>query len=399
MKYPWKPTFGNNQLFLPHAIFTGQTQLEWAEAWILTMQLLDNTGSDTWEHTFGFPVTLRNLVTEKIIPAQEQTQQKDTQQHQQQCLGHSGFGWLLYYLWWAHPPKLTDIIGTPRCSQSTAMCVSKQHDRVALVMADNQALIGAHLTSMLDGIGFKETQKYLLQCQEVLFQVARYTEPAETVQRVCNPPAKIIMSQKEITDFKAQNCLPLTYSHLEMDERTPSFENGLTEARTMAAADGTSEELHVDLIVKTQDTQESEEEVRNLWTQLVNALTLAVWVALAAPQGLEDKGPIFPDSTDFSGSDWTEGRGRIAHLWMVIQIEPSCIPHKQLNILYESNRLWRGALVQILAHIREEWMIGLGDQPAFVQVLEAAIGYPDKVATAERNFREIQQQWHKISQD
>lgn len=92
MKYPWKPTFGNNQLFLPHAIFTGQTQLEWAEAWILTMQLLDNTGSDTWEHTFGFPVTLRNLVTEKIIPAQEQTQQKDTQQHQQQCLGHSGFG-------------------------------------------------------------------------------------------------------------------------------------------------------------------------------------------------------------------------------------------------------------------------------------------------------------------
>jgi len=62
----------------------------------------------------------------------------------------------------------------------------------------------------------------------------------------------------------------------------------------------------------TQDERQSGEEVRSLRMQLVNALTLAARVALAAPQAPEDRDQEFPDSQDFSGSDRTLLRGWIA---------------------------------------------------------------------------------------
>jgi len=43
-------------------------------------------------------------------------------------------------------------------------------------------------------------------------------------------------------------------------------------------------------------------------------------------------------------------------------------------------------------------MIGLEDLPAFIQLLEAAFGDPDRVATAERKMREIKQKNCKFSQ-
>lgn len=49
----------------------------------------------------------------------------------------------------------------------------------------------------------------LEEAQEVLRQVAQYTEPANHVQRVCDHPAQIIALQKQITDLQAQQFLPV----------------------------------------------------------------------------------------------------------------------------------------------------------------------------------------------
>jgi hypothetical protein len=51
-----------------------------------------------------------------------------------------------------------------------------------------------------------------------------------------------------------------------------------------------------------------------------------------------------------------------------------------------------------LPHVWEDGTIGLEDLPAFFQLLEAAFGDPDRVATAERKMREIQQTNHEFSQ-
>jgi len=50
---------------------------------------------------------------------------------------------------------------------------------------------------------------------------------------------------------------------------------------------------------------------------------------------------------------------------------------------YAISRLGGIALGQILAHVQEDGMIGLANLPAFIQLLDAACGDPDKIATAE----------------
>jgi len=55
-------------------------------------------------------------------------------------------------------------------------------------------------------------------------------------------------------------------------------------------------------------------------------------------------------------------------------------------------------LDQILPHLREDGTIGLEDPPAFIQLLEAAFGDPDRVATAEQKMRDIKQKNRKFSQ-
>ena len=185
------------------------------------------------------------------------------------------------------------------------MLGSEQHDQVALLVADDQALLQELVNPIVDCKGFEETQKRLVQCQEVLLLVAGYTEPAETVQRVCAYPAQIIMLQKEITDLKARHFLPPTCYHLVMDETIPSIEKDLDEGQRRPADAGSSEELQADLAAITQNAQESREEVWTIQIQLANALTLAARAAPAAPQSLEDKGQKFPDSLNFSGLDRT----------------------------------------------------------------------------------------------
>jgi len=65
---------------------------------------------------------------------------------------------------------------------------------------------------------------------------------------------------------------------------------------------------------------------------------------------------------------------------------------------YAFNRLRGIALEQILPYVREDGTIGLEDLPAFIQLLEAAFGDSDRVATAEHKMREIKQKNREFSQ-
>jgi len=108
-----------------------------------------------------------------------------------------------------------------------------------------------------DGTGFEETEAKLVECEEVLMRVARYTEPAEMVQRVCDHPAQIIALQKEVTHLKAQHFLPPICNHLVMDKRMQILKNKSAEARRTPAVAGTSQELQNELNQMTQNARES----------------------------------------------------------------------------------------------------------------------------------------------
>jgi hypothetical protein len=71
---------------------------------------------------------------------------------------------------------------------------------------------------------------------------------------------------------------------------------------------------------------------------------------------------------------------------MVIRHKPASFPDEQSKMRYAFNRMWGVYFGQILPHIREDGTIGLEDLPAFIQLLEAAFGDSDRVATAERKM-------------
>jgi len=146
---------------------------------------------------------------------------------------------------------------------------------------------------------------------------------------------------------------------------------------------GTDEDLRQELDDMTRDARQPGEEVRALMTQLANALSLAVRVAPTPPQEPEERGPKCPDSQDCSGSDRAQLRGWIAQTRMVIRHKPASFPDEQSKMQYTFNHLRGIALGQILPHVREDGETGLQDLPAFIQLLEAAFGDPNRVATAE----------------
>jgi len=148
----------------------------------------------------------------------------------------------------------------------------------------------------------------------------------------------------------------------------------------------------------TRDAHEASQESRNLRTQLANAISLAARAAPPAPQPLEDRGQKFPDCPRFSGSDRTQLRGWIAQLRIVIRHTPNRFPDEQAKMQYAFNRLSGLALKQILPHVWENGEIGLEDLAAFIQLLEAAFGDPDRVATTARNMKEIKQKNREFSQ-
>jgi len=215
---------------------------------------------------------------------------------------------------------------------------------------------------------------------------------------VCEHPQQIIDLLRQITDLQTKQFLPPQCNHTGMGQQIQTLRNERDEALRRPLAPGTSEELQQELDDMTRDARQSGEEVSGFRTQLANALTLAARAAPAAPQAPEDRGQKFPDSPDFSGSARTQLRGWIAQLRMVIRHKPASFPDEQSNMWYAFNRLRGIALGQILPHVREDGTIGLGDLPAFIQLLEAAFGDPDRLATAERKMREIKQKNCQFSQ-
>jgi len=75
------------------------------------------------------------------------------------------------------------------------MSGSEQHDRVALLSADQQAFIGGRVNRKLLEIDFGERQTMSEEAQEVPRRVAEYTEPVARIQRVYDHPAQIIALQ------------------------------------------------------------------------------------------------------------------------------------------------------------------------------------------------------------
>ena len=65
---------------------------------------------------------------------------------------------------------------------------------------------------------------------------------------------------------------------------------------------------------------------------------------------------------------------------------------------YSFTRLRGVFLGQIVPHIWEDGEIGLEDLPALIQLLEAAFGDPDQVATMERKVQKIKQKNREFSQ-
>jgi hypothetical protein len=84
------------------------------------------------------------------------------------------------------------MINISRCAEFAAMSESIQQNGVALVWADDHILMGEIPSATLAGIEFEQTQEKLGQAQAVLLWVARYIEPEDLVQRVCDHPAQKI---------------------------------------------------------------------------------------------------------------------------------------------------------------------------------------------------------------
>jgi hypothetical protein len=228
-----------------------------------------------------------------------------------------------------------------------------------------------------------------IQTQEVLMRVAQYSQPIREVQMVCEHPQQIIDLQQQITDLQTKQFLSPLCDHTDLEQQIQILRNERDEALRRPADSGTYGELRQELDEMIRDARQSGEEVRGLRTQLANALTLAARAAPAAPQDPEDRGQKFPDSPDFSGSDRTQLSGWIAQLRMVVQYKPASYPDEQAMMQYASNPLRGVALGQTLPHVQEDGTIGLEDLPAFIQLLEAAFGDPDRVATAKRKMREM----------
>ena len=266
------------------------------------------------------------------------------------------------------------------------------------VSADDQAIIRGIVSRNMLEIDFGERQTLLEEAQEGLKRVAQYTEPVAMVQRVCDHPAQIFALQKQITDLQTQQFLPAECDHSTLKQRLETSKLELEEARSVPRPAGTDEDLQQKLDDMSRDARKSAEDVRASRTQLANVLFLPAWIAPTPPQQPEDQRQKFPDSPDFSGSDPPKLRCWITQLRIVIRHTPTSFPDKQSKMWYAFNRLRGIALSQILQHIREDREIGLDDLPAYIQLLEAAFGVPNRVATAEQKMREIEQQNHEFSQ-
>ena len=217
-----------------------------------------------------------------------------------------------------------------------------------------------------DAIKFDELNEVFAQTQKVLMRVVQYSQPIREVQMVCNYPQQSIDLQRQITELQTKQFLPPQCDHTKLERQIQTPTNEQNELRRRSVAPGTDEELQPELVDMTQNVQQSGEEAHSLRTQLANTLTLAARAAPTSPQAPEDRGQKFPDSLDVSGLDWTQLRGWIAQLWMVIQHKPASFPNKQSKMRYAFKHLTGVTLGQILPHVREDGTIGLEKLPALI---------------------------------
>jgi hypothetical protein len=243
-----------------------------------------------------------------------------------------------------------------------------------------------------DGMRSEQTSEAFVQAQEVMTSVAQYSQPMRTIQAVCDHPQQVVTLQKQITHLQTKLFLPSpSCAHSAFDQEIEQVKKDLEEARRIPRTEGTDDEIRRELEDMTRDAQEVSIENASLRTQLANVLSLASRVAPTPPQEQEERGQKFPDSPDFSSSDRSLLRGWITQLRMVIRHKPSSFPDEQSKMRYAFNRLSGLVLRQIFTHVRENGDIGLADLSALVQLLEAACGDPDHVATVERNMRNLKQ--------
>jgi hypothetical protein len=274
-----------------------------------------------------------------------------------------------------------------------------QEPRAALISPEDQGTIMALLDLNHDRMGSEQTSDAFVQAQEVITRIAQYSQPVRTIQVVCDHPQQIIALRKQITDRQTKQFLPSpSCDHSAFDQEIQQLKNDLEQARRIPRTDGTDDEIRRELEDMRRDAQEVSIENASLRTQLVNVLSLASRVAPTPPQGQEERGQKFQDSPDFSGWNRSLLRCWIAQLWMVIRQKPSSFPDEQSKMQYAFNRLSRLASRQILPHVQENGDIGLSDLSALIQLLAAAFGDPNRIATAERNMREIKQRNREFSQ-
>jgi hypothetical protein len=276
------------------------------------------------------------------------------------------------------------------------MSVSQQ-PRAVLVSPADQGTIIALIDLKQETMGTEATTDAFLQAQELMMRIAQYSKPVRTIQAVCDHPSQIVTLQKQITDLQTKKFLRPSHDHTTFEQQIQQLRDDLNEARKTPRIVGTDEDWRRELDNMTRDAREASEESRSLRTQLVNALSLATRAAPPAPWQQEDRGQKFPDSPDFSESDRTQLRGWIAQLRMFIRHTPSRFPDEQAKMRYAFNRLSGLDLKQILPHVREDGEVGLEDLPAVIQLLEAAFGDPDRVATTERNMKETKQKNREFS--
>ena len=111
------------------------------------------------------------------------------------------------------------------------MSGSEQHDRVALVSMDDQVIIGGIVHRNLLEIDVRERQTSLEEAQEVLRRRADGTESAAMVLSVCDHPAHIIASQKQIMDLQSQQFLSPQCDHSTFEQLLKALRQELDEAR------------------------------------------------------------------------------------------------------------------------------------------------------------------------
>jgi len=177
-----------------------------------------------------------------------------------------------------------------------------QEPRAALVSVQDQGTINRILEINLGETTEIESIELLVVTQQVLSRVAQYSQPVREIQQVCNHPAEIADLRNQITILRAQTQPPpLVCDHTGLEQQIQTLRNERDEALRRPVAPGTNEDLQQELDDMTRDARQSGEEVRDLRTQLANALTLAARAAPAAPQTRKTEVRNFPTPRTFQG--------------------------------------------------------------------------------------------------